>query len=256
MSKTTASPQVALYVTCLVDVMRPSVGFAAIQLLQQAGCEVVVPKTQTCCGQPAYNSGDKTNAITMAKQLIEQFQSYEYVVVPSGSCAGMIKAHYPSLLDDEQWQQKAQALAAKTFELTEFLADIIALPIHAAEYAGKVCYHDSCAGLRELAIKQQPRQLLQQVPGLQLQELEQAEVCCGFGGLFCMKYPDISSHMGSRKIDDITACDADTLLAGDLGCLLTISGQLARQGSSIKVRHVAEVLAGMTVLPAIGETEG
>ncbi len=247
---------VALYVTCLADILRPSVAFAAVKLLQEAGCEVVVPKRQTCCGQPAYNSGGEEEAKLLARQVIEVFEPYDQVVVPSGSCAGMIKEHYPKLLaGDTHWHPRAVALASRTCELVSFLVDQVGMESVAAQYQGSVCYHDSCAGLRELDIKAQPRKLLNSVAGLQLQELEGAEECCGFGGMFCVKYSDISDRMVSRKVEAIAASGADTLLAGDLGCLFNMAGKLSRSGSQVKVRHVAEVLAGMTDIPAIGEKD-
>ncbi|MDO6570497.1 MULTISPECIES: (Fe-S)-binding protein [unclassified Gilvimarinus] len=257
MTETTSSIQVALYVTCLVDVMRPSVGFAAIKLLQNAGCDVIVPKQQTCCGQPGYNSGDEVAAKALAQQVIETFESYDYVVAPSGSCAGMIKDHYPKLFSkDAEWHSRALALAKNTHELTSFLVDELGVQTLDAHFEGSVCYHDSCAGLRELNVKAQPRQLLSSVKGLSLQEMKGEEECCGFGGLFCVKYSDISNTMVSRKLDNIERSGADTLLAGDLGCLLNMAGKMTREGSTVKARHVAEVLAGMTDLPAIGEGEG
>lgn len=255
-SMSKASREVALFVTCLVDAMRPNVGFAAIKLLQDAGCDVVVPKQQTCCGQPAYNSGDELDSRALAKQLIKTFEIYDNVVVPSGSCAGMIKDHYPKLFsDDPEWHARAVKLAANTFELTSFLVDVLAVETVSAEYDGVVCYHDSCAGLRELNVKAQPRTLLKSVKGVQIQEMKDAEVCCGFGGLFCVKYSDISNNMVSRKLDNIKSSGADTMLAGDLGCLLNIAGKLSRDKSPVKAWHVAEVLAGMTDIPAIGEGE-
>ncbi len=251
-----ARPRVALFVTCLVDLYRPSVGFAALRLLERAGCEVVVPRTQTCCGQPAYNSGDRADARDLARRVIEEFLPYEHIVVPSGSCAGMIRHHYPALFaDDPQERARAERLAAKTHELVSFLTDVLGVERVEAQYDGVVAYHDSCSGLRELGIRDQPRRLLASVRGLTLKELAEPDVCCGFGGTFCVKYPDISTRMVADKVRDVTATGADTLLAGDLGCLLNIAGRLRREGSPVHVRHVAEVLAGMTdeVAP-IGET--
>lgn len=249
-------PEVALFVTCLVDMFRPNIGLAAIQLLNRAGCDVVVPKHQTCCGQPAYNSGDANAARRIAKQVIAAVGTYSYVVVPSGSCAGMLNEHYPRLLaEDPQWSGRANALAAKTFELTDFLVNVLNINTVESRYDGRACYHDSCAGLRELGIKEQPRALLKGVRNLALSPLPDEEVCCGFGGLFCMKYPEVSNEMVSRKVKNIVASGADTVLAGDLGCLLNMAGRLAREDHKIRVWHVAEVLAGMTSGRAIGETE-
>lgn len=246
--------KVGLFVTCLVDLFRPTVGFAAVKLLEEAGCDIVVPRAQTCCGQPAYNSGDKLDVKAIARQVIEAFQPYDFVVAPSGSCAGMIKSHYPELFTDEpEWEKHAQDLARRTYELVSFLVDVCGVDAVDARYDGKVTYHDSCSGLRELGVKAQPRKLLASVAGLNLKELPGAEVCCGFGGTFCIKYPEISTRMVADKAKDIAATGADTLLAGDLGCLLNMAGRLKREGVAVRVRHVAEVLAGMSDGPAIGD---
>ncbi|MGF1612329.1 MAG: (Fe-S)-binding protein [Gammaproteobacteria bacterium] len=248
--------RVGLFVTCLVDLFRPNVGFAAVKLLEQAGCQVVVPQAQTCCGQPAYNSGDTQSAQGIARQVITAFEKLDYIVVPSGSCAGMLKAHYPQLFVHEpQWQQRASALAQRTHELTHFLTEVLGIRNIDATYCAHVTYHDSCSGLRELRIRHQPRQLLTRVQGLHLRELRDWESCCGFGGVFCVKYPEISVRMVSDKVERVCETGADTVLGGDLGCLLNIAGRLKRQGSAIKVYHVAEILAGMADVPPIGESE-
>lgn len=249
-------PRIGLFVTCLVDLFRPTVGFAAIKLLEEAGCVVEVP-TQTCCGQPAYNSGDRATARSLAQQVIAAFEPLDYVVAPSGSCAGMIKQHYPPLFsNDPGWRARAERLSAKTFELTSFLTDVLGVEQVNASHPGTVTYHDSCSGLRELGIKTQPRRLLRTVEGVELREMEESEVCCGFGGTFCIKYPELSNRMVSDKAGHILATGADTVLAGDLGCLLNMAGKLQRDGATVQVRHVAEVLAGLTEVPAIGESEG
>jgi L-lactate dehydrogenase complex protein LldE len=257
-------PRVGLFVTCLVDLYRPSVGFAAAKLLEAAGCVVEVPAYQTCCGQPAYNSGDRADTKAIARRTIPLFESFDYVVVPSGSCGGMIKEHYPALFEDEPaWAQRAKRLAARTWELMAFLHDVLDVRRVSARYDGIVTYHDSCSGLRELGVKHQPRELLRSVDGLRLAELPDAEVCCGFGGTFCIKYPEISDKMVDAKAQDILRTGADTLLAGDMGCLLNMAGKLKRlrlEASpaapvrAIRVRHVAEVLAGMTDESPIGES--
>jgi L-lactate dehydrogenase complex protein LldE len=239
--------RVALLVTCLVDLFRPSVGFAAVKLLEDAGCTVEVPRAQTCCGQPAYNSGDKEDAKAIARRVIAAFAGYDYVVAPSGSCAGMVRAHYPELFaDDPAMRAQAEDLAARTYELVSFLTEMCEVAAVDARCFRRVTYHDSCSGLRELGVKRQPRQLLDSVEGLLLTELPGAEICCGFGGTFSVKYPDISEKMASDKIADIAATGAECVLAGDLGCLLQIAGKLSRAGIRIEARHVAEVLADMT----------
>lgn len=249
-----AQRRVGLFVTCLVDLFRPTVGFAAVKLLEDAGCIVEVPALQTCCGQPAYNSGDRENAKAIARQVIAAFAGFDYVVVPSGSCGGMIKTHYPALFADEpSMAEEAGALAARTFELISFLADVLQITQVEARYPGVVTYHDACSGLRELGVKAQPRRLLDSVGGLALKEMATPEVCCGFGGTFCVKYPEISDKMVSDKVADIAATGADTLLCGDMGCLLNMAGKLSRLGKDVRVRHVAEVLAGMTdAAPPLG----
>jgi L-lactate dehydrogenase complex protein LldE len=255
MSQAVPRPRVALFVTCLVDLHRPTVGFAAIRLLERAGCQVEVPRAQTCCGQPAYNSGDRATTRDLARGVIEAFGGYDYVVAPSGSCAGMIRTHMPHLFDDDpNLRARADALAARTYELVSFLTDVMRMERVDAAYPGTVTYHDSCSGLRELGVKQQPRRLLGSVQGLTIREMAEPEVCCGFGGTFCVKYPDISVRMVSDKAADVAATGADTLLAGDMGCLLNMAGRLQRDGKNVHVRHVAEVLAGMTdEVPPIGE---
>ncbi|MFB9885506.1 (Fe-S)-binding protein [Balneatrix alpica] len=248
-------PCVGLFVTCLVDMFRPSIGFASIKLLEQAGYRVEVPPTQTCCGQPAFNSGDSATSQELAKQTIAAFEGYRYVVGPSGSCIGMLH-HYPSLFaSTDPWHARAQSLAQRAFEITSFLVDVCQFDQIAASYTGTLTYHDSCSGLRELGIKQQPRQLLAEVEGCQFNEMAEAETCCGFGGTFCVKYPDISNRMVENKASHIAASGADTLVGGDLGCLLNMAGKLKRLGSAVKTYHVTEVLAGMTHHAAIGEKE-
>jgi L-lactate dehydrogenase complex protein LldE len=244
--------RVGLFVTCLVDLIRPAVGFAAVKLLEDAGCTVEVP-TQTCCGQPAFNSGDRMTTRQIAEAVIAAFEPYDYVVAPSGSCGGMLKAHYPELFEgDAAWAPRVEAFCAKTHELVSFLVDVMQVTRVAAAFEGAVTYHDSCSGLRELGVKAQPRALLGSVRGLQLKEMHDADVCCGFGGTFCVKYPDISNTIVTKKAEHIAATGADTLLAGDLGCLMNMAGKLQRLGKPVRARHVAEVLAGVTE-PAIGE---
>jgi L-lactate dehydrogenase complex protein LldE len=241
--------KVGLFVTCLVDLMRPRIGFAALQLLEEAGCEVVVPSAQTCCGQPGYNSGDRASAIALACKVAREFAGCEYVVAPSGSCAGMIRAHYPELLKDIPEAERAavKALAARSYELTDFLVNVARHQPAKKSSIKIITYHDSCSGLRELGIKQQPRALLAQVEGPVLREMNECEQCCGFGGTFAIKYGDISSHIAERKCENIAASGADAVVLGDLGCMLNIEGRLRRRGDAgTQVLHVAEVLAGKT----------
>ena len=244
--------RVGLFVTCLVDVIRPSIGFAAVKLLEDTGCIVEVPR-QSCCGQPAFNSGDRATTRAIAEQVIDAFASYDYVVAPSGSCAGMLKMHYPELFHgDPNWLPRAAAFAAKTYELVSFLVDVLGVSRVDASLETTATYHDSCSGLRELGIRVQPRRLLGSVRGLALTEMRDADVCCGFGGTFCVKYADISNAIVEKKVANVAATGANLLIAGDLGCLMNMAGKLQREGKPVEVRHVAEVLAGMTSEPAIG----
>lgn len=249
-------PRIGLFVTCLADLFRPSVAFAAVKLLQDAGCILEVPSSQTCCGQPAYNSGDNKNARQLARNVIRAFEDFDYVVAPSGSCAGMIRVHYPKLLqDDAEYAARAQSLADKSFELTSFLTDVMGVKAIAGKLKGIAAYHDSCAGLRELGVRAQPRQLLAGIEGLSLKEAAEPDACCGFGGTFSVKYPDISGAIVSEKAAQLTDTGASLVLGGDLGCLMNIAGRLKRLGSEVQVRHVAEILAGDMDTPAIGEGE-
>ncbi len=245
--------RVGLFVTCLVDLFRPSVGFAALKLLEDAGCEVHVPVSQTCCGQPAWNSGDRADTADIAVEVIKAFEDFDYIVAPSGSCAGMLSKHYVELFEDNpEWADRSRSFSMKVFELVSFLTDVLKVESVNAKLEGSVTYHDSCAGLRELGIQNQPRKLLGTVDGLQLKEMANSDVCCGFGGTFAVKFSDISDSIVTEKTGNIDKAEADLLLAGDLGCLLNMAGKLRRNGSRTEVRHVAEVLAGMTDTPPIG----
>ncbi|MEJ8855040.1 (Fe-S)-binding protein [Variovorax robiniae] len=250
------NPRVGLFATCLVNTMRPSIGMASLQLLEEAGCRVEVPLAQTCCGQPMFNSGDTRGAARLARQFIETFEQYDYVVIPSGSCAGMTKAHYEeALADDPPWAARARQLAVRTWEITSFLTDVMHFAPRDRSLQATATYHDSCSGLRELGVHDQPRALLQQVRGLEMRKLEGSDVCCGFGGTFCVKYPAISNGIVDEKAVAVERTGADLLLGGDLGCLMNMAGKLSRRHSSVRVMHTVEVLAGMADAPAIGESE-
>ncbi|NJO14185.1 MAG: (Fe-S)-binding protein [Thioploca sp.] len=253
-SKTTNVPQIGLFITCLVDLFRPNVGFSALKLLEHCGCHVEVPIRQTCCGQIAYNNGDINNSRLLAQQLISEFESYDYIVAPSGSCIGMLKRHYLELFTQEPyWQAKAQNFADRCYELVSFLTEVQGMTQVNTCFEQKVTYHDSCSGLRELGIQMQPRQLLNSISGLTLIEMKTTQECCGFGGTFCVKYSPISARLLADKVAHIQATGAQVVLAGDMGCLLNIAGYLKRLASSIKVYHVAEVLAGKADIPAMGK---
>ncbi len=242
-TKSTAS--VGLFATCLVDLIRPNVGLSAARLLEDAGCTVDVPSRQSCCGQPAYNMGEADGARELARMTIQSFENYDYVVAPSGSCAGMLKLHYPALFaDDPVWSKRAQAFSEKVFELVSFLTDVCNVRSVDAKLDCRATYHDACAGLRELGVRDQPRHLLASVKGLELLELKEPNSCCGFGGTFSVNYGDISNAIVEKKAADILSLDVDLLIGGDVGCLMNIEGKLRRQGQTTQVRHVAEVLAG------------
>jgi len=245
-SVTSKKPTVALFVTCLVDLMRPEIGFSALKLLEHAGCEVVVPDGQTCCGQPAYNAGERRTAYQLAVRVLDQLEGYDYVVIPSGSCAGMIKVHYFDLFsDDPQLKGRISALAPKVYELTDFLARVVNLEDLPSRVEGTVTYHDSCSGLRELGVSEQPRALLQKIPGLTLKEMKDCTACCGFGGTFALKYGNVSGAIVDDKVHNIQASGAQAVVLGDLGCMLNIEGRLRRLGDErTQVLHVAQVLAG------------
>ena len=239
-------PQVGLFVTCLVDAMRPNIGFAAVKTLEEAGADVHIPTAQTCCGQPAFNSGATDEARAIAKQVIATFEEFDYLVAPSGSCAGSIKTHYGALFqNDPVWLARAEALSEKAFEITDFLVSVMSWRPSGVSLKGTAAYHDSCSGLRELGVKAQPRTLLKDVAGLELKPLKGEEACCGFGGTFCIKFPEISGAIVQEKATRIQETGADILLAGDLGCLMNMAGKLSRDEAPIRCFHVIEALAGM-----------
>ena len=238
--------KVGLFVTCLVDLVRPNIGFATLKLLEDAGCEVIVPANQTCCGQPGYNSGAREIAKTLARKVLAEFKDSDYVVAPSGSCSGQMKLHVvEDLFKGEPEQADFRALATKWYELSDFLVNVLKIDKLADKFNGSVTYHDSCAGLRELGIKTQPRELLA-ITGCTLSEMQDAEKCCGFGGTFSIKLGEISTRMADNKCVNIGVSGASAVVGGDLGCLLNIEGRLRRNGDmKTKVYHFAEIAAGM-----------
>lgn len=248
------APRVGLFVTCLANLFRPSAALAAARLLEEAGCSVEAPQAQTCCGQPALNSGDFNDARQIARRTLEIFEGFDYVVAPSGSCVRTLRHDYPDLLaDDPVWLPRAQQFAARAFELTSFLHDVLAWqPPRVAVPACTLTYHDTCSGLRGLGIQAQPRALLANIEGVTVKEMKDTDVCCGFGGTFCVKYPEISRKIVDDKIDNIQETSATVLAGGDLGCLMNIGGRLKRRDVDVKVYHIAEILTGMTVEP-LGE---
>lgn len=248
----TVQPRVGLFVTCLVDLMRPSVGFAAAHLIEKAGCTVVVPSAQTCCGQPALNSGDRKTARDLALQTVRAFAGCDFVVAPSGSCAATLSRHYRDLFKDQgALEFEVEAFAERVHELTDFLVNVRGMGKVDARFQGRVVHHDSCSGLRELGIGNAPRRLLASVTGLELVEAPSTTPCCGFGGLFSVKQPEISTAIADRRIGELQTPKPDLVTAGDLGCLMHLAGRLRRTGNPLPCRHVAEVLAGELTDPPI-----
>lgn len=237
-------PKVTLFVQCMVDAMAPDAAMGMVGLFDRIGIDTCFPEDQTCCGQPAFNAGYRTASRKAARHFIQVFEDAECIVCPSGSCVAMVKHHYPELFADEpHWLDRARKVSGKIFELTEFLVDVLKITDVGAVYQGTVTYHDSCHLLRTLGIGRQPRQLLSHVRGLRLVEMAQSDRCCGFGGTFAVKYPDISTALVADKVSRILETGADTVVGCDMGCLLNIEGYLTRMGHPVKVKHIAEVLA-------------
>lgn len=261
-SQSSQGPSVGLFITCPVDLIRPSIGFATVKLLEQAGCKVSVPE-QSCCGQVAFNNGLPDETRKLAWNIVESFKDFDYMVTPSGSCGGMIRHHYPALFEQDPRKAVVEAFSQKVYELTSFLTEVLDYtPDNPnTDLSGQtITYHDSCAGLRELGIKRQPRQLLKQCSSIDVTEMADTNVCCGFGGTFCVKYADVSNRMVGDKARNIRQSGASMVLGGDLSCLLNIAGKLQRDADQspndpvVQVRHIAEVLAGDLSAPAIGES--
>jgi L-lactate dehydrogenase complex protein LldE len=238
------SARVALFVTCVVDQLFPRAGMAMAETLEYLGCRVEFPADQTCCGQPAFNSGWRDEARAVASRFLDVFRGYDYVVTPSGSCAVMVSRHFAELFAAEPARLlEADTLAARTYEYSRFLTRVLKVDDLGARFPHKVTYHDSCHALRELGIRDEPRQLLRAVEGLTLVEMEPPEECCGFGGTFSVKFPAVSSAMARTKIDAILRSGAEYVVSIDSSCLMQIGGALARQGSPVRTLHLAEVLA-------------
>ncbi len=245
--------RVSLFVTCLVDQLWPAAGVAAVTVLRRAGCTVSFDPRQTCCGQPAFNTGYRSDARAVARRFIEVFEGNgsDAVVSPSGSCTAMVH-HFEELFADEPaWRARARALAARTHELSGFLVNVLGVEDVGATFSGRVAWHDSCHALRDLKQRDEPRRLLRRVRGLELVELDDAGACCGFGGTFSVKYPEVSVAIVDQKVETIRRAGVDTLVSGDASCLMQIEGRLSRLGECVRVMHLAELLAGE---PASGET--
>ena len=235
--------RVALFVTCLVDQLWPSVGLSAVEVLRRVGCEVTFDERQTCCGQPAFNTGYRKEARRLAERFIEIFEDAEAIVSPSGSCTAMAHHFRELFQDNESWRVRAEALAAKTHEFSDFLVNVLGVEDVGASFAGRVTWHDACHALRDLNIKSEPRRLLQKVRGLEFIEMPNADACCGFGGTFSVKFPEISVAILDNKIAAIEQAGVRAVVAADASCLMQIGGRLSRLGSMVQALHLAEVLA-------------
>jgi L-lactate dehydrogenase complex protein LldE len=236
---------VTLFIQCIVDGVYPEVGEAMVRLFSKLGLAMTYPEDQTCCGQPAFNSGFRKEARRAARRFIEIFESAETIVCPSGSCVNMVRNHYPKLFEnDPAWRDRADDIASKTFELSEFLVDVLKVEDVGASFDGKVTYHESCHLLRGIGISHQPRKLIANVRGSEFIEMQDVDRCCGFGGAFSVKYADISAAILSEKIKNIETTGADVVVGCDMGCLMNIQGMLSKKGSPVRVMHIAELLAG------------
>ncbi|MFC3883343.1 (Fe-S)-binding protein [Bacillus songklensis] len=234
--------KVSLFVTCLVDMFQSGVGKATVELLERLGCDIDFPETQVCCGQPAYNSGYVKESKEAMKNMIKTFEHSEYVVTPSGSCGTMFKEYPHIFKGDPVWEPKAQALADKTYELTQFIVDVLKVENVGAKLEGKATYHTSCHMTRLLGVKDAPFKLLKNVEGLDFEMLPNANNCCGFGGTFSVKMGQISEQMVDEKVECAVGTGADYLIGADCGCLMNIGGRMERKGKPVRVMHIAEVL--------------
>src|SRR5690625_1969880 len=234
--------RVSLFVTCLGEMFYQDAAKDMVEVLERLGCEMDMPRGQACCGQPAYNSGYKKDAIKAAKQMITAFAASEYIVTPSGSCAAMLKA-YPDLLEDEEeWQEKAQAVADRTYEFTQFIVDVLSVEDVGAVYPARATYHTSCHMLRLLNEKEAPYTLLKNVKGLELVPLKNSYDCCGFGGTFAVKMAAISEQMVDEKVRRVEESAAEVLIGADSACLMNIGGRIKRKGTQVEVKHIAQIL--------------
>jgi L-lactate dehydrogenase complex protein LldE len=237
--------KVALFATCLVDQLCPQVGVSTVVVLRRLGCEVIFDERQTCCGQPAFNTGYRKEARKFAKRFIEIFEAADAdaIVSPSGSCTAMVKHFHDLFPNEENWRARADKIAAKTHELTSFLVNVLKVEKLDSQFHGKVTWHDACHGLRELNLRSEPRALLKNLRNAEFVEMPNADSCCGFGGTFSVKYPEISVAILDKKIEGIEKTGAEVVVSCDASCLMQIGGRLSRLGSKVKPMHIAEVLA-------------
>lgn len=235
--------RVSLFITCLADQLYPEVGESVVRLLHRYGCEVDFPELQTCCGQPAYNSGYQDEAREVARSWIRAFEHSDYVVSPSGSCTGMVHHYYPQLFDHEpEWKAKAECLIERTYEFSQFLVRVLGIKDVSAEFPEKVTYHPSCHAMRLLGVREEPGELMAHVKGLELIDLPHQEDCCGFGGTFAVKMADMSEAMVCEKASNVCATNASVLVGTDMGCLMNIGGRLNKESKPVRVMHLAQLL--------------
>jgi L-lactate dehydrogenase complex protein LldE len=235
--------RVSLFVTCLVDQLRPEVGLATARVLERAGCEVEFDARQTCCSQPAFNAGFRADAARVARHFVEVFERADAIVVPSGSCTAMVHRLAGLLAGDARWGERAERVAARTHELTAFLVRELGVTELGARWSGRVAWHDACHGLRELGLREEPRALLRAVRGVELVEMQGAEACCGFGGTFSVSFPELSTAILDHKLRKLSAAQVDAVASLDASCLMQLGGRLARTGSRVRALHLAEILA-------------
>ena len=241
--------RVALFITCLADQLWPSIGTSTVAVLRRAGCEVVFDDRQTCCGQPAFNSGYRNEARQLAKRFIEIFESgeAEAIVTPSGSCAAMVHHFHELFVEDEPWRQRAEAIAERTHEFGSFLVNVLKIKDVGASFTGRITWHDACHGLRDLNLREESRELIRQVRGAEFVDLPNADACCGFGGTFSVKFPEISLAIVDQKIEAIEAANVRAVVSADASCLMQLGGRLARKNSTVQTLHLAELLAAQEV---------
>ncbi len=235
--------KVQLFIPCFIDQLYPQVAFNTVKILEKAGCTVSYNTQQTCCGQPAFNAGFWGESKDVCTKFVQDFDGADYIVSPSASCAGFVRNNYGKLFENNAYQSPAKKVATQIFELSEFLVKILNVTDLGASFNGKATYHDSCAGLRECNIKAEPRALLSHVNGLELIEMNDNETCCGFGGSFAVNYDTISVAMADQKIDNAVATEAEYIISTDMSCLMHLDGRINHNGQSIKVIHLADVLA-------------
>ena len=235
--------QVQLFIPCFIDQLYPQVAFNTVKILEKAGCTVKYNTQQTCCGQPAFNAGFWGESKDVCTKFVQDFDGADYIVSPSASCAGFVRNNYGKLFENNAFQSPAKKVSSQIFELSEFLVKILGITDLGASFNGKATYHDSCAGLRECNIKEEPRALLNKVNGLEIVEMNDTETCCGFGGSFAVKYDTISVAMADQKIEHAIATDAEYIISTDMSCLMHLDGRINHNGQQIKVIHLADILS-------------